>query len=56
MYTENFTDLSVVRLADGREGTVVHVYADGAACVEIDGTGELVDVTAKDIREILWKP
>jgi len=57
MSIKNFVDLSVVRLSDGRKGTIVHLYADGqAACMEIEETNELVDVELTDIDCILWEP
>ena len=53
-------ELDVVRLKDGREGTVVHIYPCGQAyCVEIaDDQGQtldLVDAEKSDIVEVTWK-
>ena len=53
-------ELDVVRLKDGREGTVVHIYSGGQAyCVEIaDDQGQtldLVDAEKSDIVEVTWK-
>lgn len=56
MSTKNFIDLSVVRLNDNRLGTVVHVYNENAACVEIEKTSELVDITLSDIKETIYEP
>ena len=56
MSIKNFIDLSVLRLKDNRVGTVVYVYNDGSACVEIEETNTLVDITPEDVKEIIWKP
>lgn len=57
MYTENFTDLSVVRLKNGRIGTVVHIYPDGkSAIIEIDDTNELLDTGIEEVQEVMWAP
>lgn len=57
MYTENFTDLSIVRLNDGRTGTVVHIHPNSnAAIIEIDSTNELITVTTDNVKEVIWKP
>ena len=57
MSTKNYEDLSVVKLKDGRTGTIVHLYSDGeAVCVEIENTEELVDVPLDGIEEVLWRP
>ena len=53
-------ELDVVRLKDGREGAVVHIYPGGQAyCVEIvDDRGQtldLVDAEKSDIVEVTWK-
>ena len=52
-------ELDVVRLKDGREGTVVHIYPGRQAyCIEIadaDGqTLDLVDAEECDIAEVTW--
>ncbi len=57
MSMENFIDLSIVRLTDGRRGTIVHIFPAGdAAIVEVDKTDELVEITPDDIKEIIWTP
>lgn len=57
MFTKNFIDLSVVRLKDGRIGTVVHIYPDEeTAIAEISETNELVDIVINDVTEIIWTP
>lgn len=62
MSVENFVDLSVVQLNDGRSGTVVHIYSDSRfACVEIgiddsDDSHELIDVSRDEVERILWLP
>lgn len=53
-------ELDVVRLKDGREGAVVHIYSGGQAyCVEIaDNYGQtldLVDAEEKDIAAVIWR-
>lgn len=51
-------EYSVVKLKDGREGTVLHIYPDGkSAIIELKGDpeGQLIDIEAEDIKEILWK-
>ena len=63
MLVIKFVDLSVVKLKDGREGTVVHIYTGGkgaelgAGVVEInDESHELVDVLPEDVERVLWMP
>ena len=49
---------SVIRLKDGRIGTIVHLYAasEDLYCVELEDTGDLVDVTGEMIDSVLWTP
>lgn len=54
-------DLSVVRLADGREGTVVSVYDHPgkplAYLVEVEESDEgLVTVMHNEVQEVVWVP
>lgn len=51
-------DHSVVRLKDGRSATVVHFYAasENLYCMEIEDTGDLVDVKGEMIDSVLWTP
>ena len=51
-------DLSVIRLTDGRVGTIVHTYSSDptAYCVELEGINELVDVHGADVEDIIWTP
>lgn len=51
-------DLDVVKLKDGKTGTVVLVYDPGkAACIELSGEpqGQLIDITLDDVEAIIWK-
>ena len=53
-------ELDVVRLTDGREGTVVLAYpGERAFCVEIadsDGqTLDLVDAEEREIAAVIWR-
>lgn len=52
--SKKIADLNVVELNDGRIGTIVHVYEDKTACVEIEETGELVDLSENDIKKVIW--
>lgn len=67
MSVTSFTDLSVVRLKDGRRGTVVHIYENGegakqqVALVEIDDNSldlpeKLVNVLPDDVAAVEWVP
>lgn len=67
MSVTKLKDLSVVRLNDGRRGTVVHVYESGegarlnAALVELSDANEsypenCVNVLPKDVAEVVWEP
>ena len=49
---------SVIRLKDGRIGTIVHLYAasEDLYCVELEDTGDLVDVKSEMIDSVLWTP
>lgn len=56
----NIGMLDVVRLTDGREGTVVEVYEESAKPtgyeIEISGSEmELVTVTIDEIEAVTWK-
>ena len=48
----------IVRLSDGRTGTVVDTYDGKAFCVDISGeagkTLEIRDVKREDISEVIW--
>ncbi|MDD6683258.1 MAG: CPCC family cysteine-rich protein [Clostridiales bacterium] len=46
----------VVRLRDGRIGTIVYAYENDPDlfCVEINPTNELIDISKERIAEILW--
>ena len=57
MSITNFIDLSVIRLKDGRIGTVIYVPpGQSYAYVELEGTYERLDVTPGDVEEVLWTP
>jgi hypothetical protein len=48
----------VVKLKDGKEGTVVHIYTKPgrAFLIELsDQEGEMLTVQQADIAEIVWK-
>lgn len=48
----------IVKLKDGKEGTVVHIYTKPrrAFMIEMsDQEGEMVTVLPEDILEIVWK-
>ncbi len=55
------SDLSVVRLEDGREGIIVFThYASDDECdavayiIELNVTSELITVRPNDIQEVFW--
>ena len=59
MCMKKLEELSVVRLKDGRSGTIVHVYekAQGVYLLEVDDdTHDLVDIHADEIDEVEWEP
>ena len=59
MSATSFVDLSVVKLKDGRKGTVVMTYDGGqSASIEISGEpqGQIEDVTIEELDSILWTP
>ena len=49
-------DLDVVRLKDGRTGTVVHIYETrpNILCVEMDHSNELIDIPTDQVEETIW--
>ena len=49
-------EFSVVRLLDGREGTVQIMFGTEACLVEVEATEDLVEVKMEDIAEVLWNP
>ena len=62
MLTSKVKNLSVVKLVDGREATILEVfdYPDKplAYLVEIvvDGNGPLVDVMHDQVEAVIWDP
>jgi len=50
-------DFDVVRLKDGREGTVLDTYTDPQLAYEVeldDVEGDLITVEPEDIAEVIW--
>ena len=61
MLTTKIEDLSVVRMVDGREGTVVMVYdvPDKPLAYEVESTlenGDLWTVPHDQVDTVLWTP
>ena len=56
MISSNVPELCVVRLMDGREGTVQFVHPSGYYVVEIEATEDIATVTMQDIDKVLWYP
>lgn len=59
--SERIEDLSVVRLRDGREGTVVSVYdypgKPLAYLVEVEESADgLVTILHDEVEKVTWKP
>lgn len=50
-------DLDVVRLKDGREGTVVYIgtHPLGYLIELVDKEGEIVEVSPEQIEKVVWK-
>ncbi len=58
MNEKPINEYSVVKLKDGREGTVLHIFEGGkAAVIELSGEpeGQLIEIEAEEIEEILWQ-
>ncbi|MBO7676318.1 MAG: hypothetical protein J6S49_02220 [Erysipelotrichaceae bacterium] len=53
-----FIDLSIVELKDGSQGTIVLIYNDEAACMELTGEqqGQLIDISIADVKRVIWEP
>ena len=52
----NVAELCVVRLMDGREGTVQVVHPSGYFIIEIETTEDIISVTLQDIESVTWYP